>query len=267
MHLTPHEQERLLLHVAADVAAKRREQGLRLNYPEAMALLTDHVLEGARRGMTVSEVMDSGRRLLTRAEVMDGVPEMIQVVQVEATFPDGTKMATIHDPFPAAAEEPALHPGKIEHPRPPRTPDCPVSCDGNNSVYCCEKCDDRAIWHEAIAFNENLQGEALTQGNLQDDVKTIKVKNTSDRPIQVGSHYHFAEVNPGLEVMEDSDTANPGPKPLWNCDDAKGRRLNISAGSSVRFEPGDACCVELVKFGGQAKDNPNAIQGLREGTV
>jgi urease subunit gamma/beta len=263
VHLTPHEQERLLLHVAADVATKRREQGLRLNYPEAMALLTGHVLEEARRGKTVSEVMDSGRRLLTRDDVMDGVPEMIQVVQVEATFPDGTKLATIHDPFPAAAEEPELHPGKVEHPRPPRAADCPVDCDDSNSLYCCEKCDERAIWYEAIAFNENLQGEDLTQGNLQDDVETIKVKNTSDRPIQVGSHYHFAEVNPGLKMIN----ANGTPVALKRRPEAKGRRLNISAGSSVRFEPGDECCVELVKFGGQAKSNTKAILGLREGTV
>jgi urease subunit gamma/beta len=268
MHLTPHEQERLLLHVAADVAAKRREQGLRLNYPEAMALLTDHVLEGARRGKTVSDVMDSGRRLLTRDDVMDGVPEMIQIVQVEATFPDGTKMATIHDPFPAAAEEPALHPGKIEHPRPKRTPDCPSNCQNDNSPYCCEKCDDRAIWHEAIAFNENLRGDDPSTSNLQSELLWIKVKNTSDRPVQVGSHYHFAEVNPGLEVMEDSDASNPGPKPLWNCADAKGRRLNIPAGSSVRFEPGDECRVGLVKFEGEARNtNTNAILGLRKGIV
>lgn len=263
MHLTPHEQERLLLHVAADVAAKRREQGLRLNYPEAVALLTGHVLEEARKGKTVGEVMDTGRRLLTRDDVMDGVPEMIPVVQVEATFPDGTKLATIHDPFPEAAEEPALHPGKIEHPRPPRTPDCPAGCHAGRSAYCCEQCDDRAVWHEAIAFNENVQGKPLTQGNLQDDLKTIKVKNTSDRPIQVGSHYHFAEINPGLKVI----TAQGTQVELTNCADAMGRRLNISAGSSVRFEPGDECCVELVTFGGRAKTDTKAILGLREGTA
>ncbi|MFW6691964.1 urease subunit beta [Streptomyces sp. MAR4 CNX-425] len=130
-------------------------------------------------------------------------------------------------------------------------------------LYCCEKCDERAIWHEAIAFNENLQGKPLAQGNLQDDVKTIKVRNTRDRPIQVGSHYHFAEVNPGLKAV----TAGGGEVALRTHADAKGRRLNIPAGSSVRFEPGDVCCVELVKFGGQAKTSTQAILGLREGTV
>ncbi|MEV0122122.1 urease subunit gamma [Streptomyces sp. NPDC050703] len=99
MRLTPHEQERLLVHTAADVARRRRERGLRLNYPEAMALLTAHVFEEARAGETVDAVMESGRRVLTRDEVMAGVPELIGNVQVEAVFPDGTKLVTIHAPF------------------------------------------------------------------------------------------------------------------------------------------------------------------------
>ncbi|MER5503194.1 MULTISPECIES: urease subunit gamma [unclassified Streptomyces] len=99
MRLTPHEQERLLVHVAADVARKRRERGLRLNHPEAVALITVHLLEGARDGRTVSELMVSGRAVLGRDDVMDGVPEMIHDVQVEATFPDGTKLVTVHEPI------------------------------------------------------------------------------------------------------------------------------------------------------------------------
>ncbi|MBD0740031.1 urease subunit gamma [Streptomyces sp. CBMA29] len=99
MQLTPHEQERLLIHVAADVAAKRRARGLRLNHPEAVALITAHLLEGARDGRSVSELMESGRAVLTRADVMDGIPEMIHDVQVEATFPDGTKLVTVHQPI------------------------------------------------------------------------------------------------------------------------------------------------------------------------
>jgi urease subunit gamma len=99
MRLTPHEQERLLIHVAADVARARRERGLRLNHPEALALLTVHILEGARDGRTVAELMESGRKVLTRADVMDGIPEMIHDVQVEATFPDGTKLVTVHEPI------------------------------------------------------------------------------------------------------------------------------------------------------------------------
>ncbi|MFG3257629.1 urease subunit gamma [Streptomyces sp. NPDC048172] len=99
MQLTPHEQERLLIHVAADVAERRRARGLKLNHPEAVALITSHVLEGARDGRTVSELMDSGRSVLGRDDVMDGVPEMIHDVQVEATFPDGTKLVTVHEPI------------------------------------------------------------------------------------------------------------------------------------------------------------------------
>ncbi|NGO69878.1 urease subunit gamma [Streptomyces boncukensis] len=99
MQLTPHEQERLLIHVAADVAERRRARGVKLNHPEAVALITVHVLEGARDGRSVSELMDSGRSVLTRDDVLDGVPEMIPDVQVEATFPDGTKLVTVHQPL------------------------------------------------------------------------------------------------------------------------------------------------------------------------
>nr|WP_206314698.1 urease subunit gamma [Streptomyces coryli] len=97
--MTPHEQERLLIHVAADVAEKRRARGVKLNHPEAIALITVHILEGARDGRTVAELMNSGRKVLTRADVMEGIPELIHDVQVEATFPDGTKLVTVHDPI------------------------------------------------------------------------------------------------------------------------------------------------------------------------
>ncbi|MEV0714256.1 urease subunit gamma [Asanoa sp. NPDC050611] len=100
MFLSQHEQERLLIHVAADVAHKRRERGLLLNYPEATAVITAFLLEGARDGRTVAELMSAGREVLARADVMDGVPEMLAEVQVEATFPDGTKLVTVHDPIP-----------------------------------------------------------------------------------------------------------------------------------------------------------------------
>ena len=99
MHLTPHEQERLLISYAADLAQRRRDRGLRLNYPEAVAVITSFLLEGARDGLTVAELMDAGRRVLTREDVMDGVPEMLAEVQVEATFPDGTKLVTVHGPI------------------------------------------------------------------------------------------------------------------------------------------------------------------------
>lgn len=99
MRLTPHEQERLLIHVAAEVAQKRLARDLKLNHPEAVALITSHILEGARDGRTVSELMDSGRTVLSRDQVMAGVPEMLSYVQVEATFPDGTKLVTVHNPI------------------------------------------------------------------------------------------------------------------------------------------------------------------------
>jgi urease subunit gamma len=99
MHLPPQERDKLLVHVAADVARSRRARGLRMNYPEAVALITDHVLEGARDGRSVSELMSSGRKVLTRDEVLDGVGQMLDRVQVEATFPDGTKLVTVHDPI------------------------------------------------------------------------------------------------------------------------------------------------------------------------
>jgi urease subunit gamma len=98
MHLTPREQEKLMIFVAADVARRRMARGLKLNYPEAVALITGEMLEAARDGRTVAEIMTFGATILKRTDVMEGVPEMIHDVQVEATFPDGTKLVTVHDP-------------------------------------------------------------------------------------------------------------------------------------------------------------------------
>jgi urease subunit gamma len=100
MLISPHEQEKLLLHVAAELAWKRRARGLRLNYPEAVAVLSSWVFEGARDGRSVVDLMEDGRHVLGRDDVMDGVPEMLDEVQVEATFPDGTKLVTLHHPIP-----------------------------------------------------------------------------------------------------------------------------------------------------------------------
>ena len=99
MRLTEHEQERLLITLAADVAERRRNRGLKLNHPEAVAILTSYVLEGARDGRSVADLMQAGREVLGRADVMEGIPEMIESVQVEATFPDGTKLVTLHRPI------------------------------------------------------------------------------------------------------------------------------------------------------------------------
>jgi urease subunit gamma len=100
VHLSPHEQDRLLLSYAADLAARRRARGLKLNYPEAVAIISSFLLEGARDGRTVVDLMSAGRQVLSRDDLLDGVPEMIEEVQVEATFPDGTKLVTVHHPVP-----------------------------------------------------------------------------------------------------------------------------------------------------------------------
>jgi urease, gamma subunit len=99
MHLTPREREKLLVVTAADLARRRQARGLKLNYPEAIAIITYEIMEGARDGKSVAELMSYGTTLLTRADVMEGVPEMIHDVQVEATFPDGTKLVTVHNPI------------------------------------------------------------------------------------------------------------------------------------------------------------------------
>lgn len=99
MHFSPQEQEKLLISVAAELARKRKERGLKLNYPEAMAIITSEILEGARDGLTVAELMEKGGQILKRDDCMEGIPEMIGEVQVEATFPDGTKLVTVHEPI------------------------------------------------------------------------------------------------------------------------------------------------------------------------
>jgi urease subunit gamma/beta len=212
VHLTPHEQERLMMHVAADVAEKRRARGVRLNYPETMALLIVHVLEGARDGRSVADLMSSGRKVLSREEVMGGVPEMIENVQVEATFPDGTKLVTIHGPFPEVGEdeEPLVSPGKVE--------------------FSARKGDGLVVFNE-----RNRQLGQITE---------LEVSNPTDRPVQVGSHYHFAEANDGLRFAR---------KKAW------GKRLNVPAGSSVRFEPGITEVVQLVPIEGD-----RVVHGLRD---
>ena len=99
MNLTPREKDKLLVAMAAEVARKRLGRGVKLNYPEAIALISDFVVEGARDGRSVAELMQAGAEVLGRAQVMDGIPEMIHAIQVEATFPDGTKLVTVHEPI------------------------------------------------------------------------------------------------------------------------------------------------------------------------
>jgi urease subunit gamma len=100
VHLTPREQEKLMIFTAAEVARRRRARGLKLNYPEAVAVITAEIMEGARDGQSVAALMHAGTRVLAREDVMEGVAEMIEEIQVEATFPDGTKLVTVHTPIP-----------------------------------------------------------------------------------------------------------------------------------------------------------------------
>jgi urease subunit gamma len=100
MHLTPQERDKLMIHLAGELARKRRARGLKLNVPEAVALITADLLEMARDGKSVAEIMAAGRGILRRQDVMEGVPEIVHEIQVEATFPDGTKLVTVHDPIP-----------------------------------------------------------------------------------------------------------------------------------------------------------------------
>jgi urease subunit gamma/beta len=191
MNLTPREKDKLLIAMAAMVARRRLERGVKLNHPEAVALITDTVVEGARDGRSVAEMMEAGAAVLSADQVMDGVAEMIHDVQVEATFPDGTKLVTVHNPIRGASG--VLQPGEVE------------TQDGDITL--------------------NADREAVT----------LTVSNTGDRPIQVGSHYHFAETNPALS---------------FDRKVARGMRLDIAAGTAVRFEPGQSRDVRLIPLAG-----------------
>src|SRR5438874_565502 len=218
MHLTPHETDKLALHGAGFLAQKRLARGLRLNYPEAVALIATQILELVRDGRSVAELMDVGRQLLGRADVMDHVPDMIVEVQVEGTFPDGSKLVTVHHPIVAEHGnlELALYGSFL-----------PVPQRGSPGLK--PSPTDKAIPGEVltaagdITINEGRQPIQLT------------VTNRGDRPVQVGSHYHFAETNRALTF----DRAA-----------AYGRRLDIPAGTAVRFEPGETKTVSLVEIAG-----------------
>lgn len=191
MHLTQREQEKLLIHVAAQLARARQSRGLKLNYPEAVAIITAELLEGARDGKSVPQLMSYGKQILSADDVMSGVAAMIHEVQVEATFPDGTKLVTVHDPIPNG---------------------------------------------EAREPGEYLLAEEPIVANLDRATVDVPVSNTGDRPIQIGSHAHFFEVNRALKFDRES---------------AFGMHLNIPAGSAMRFEPGETRRVALVAFGGE----------------
>ncbi len=200
MNLTPREKDKLLIAMAAMVARRRLERGVKLNHPEAVALITDVVVEGARDGRSVAELMVAGAHVLTADQVMHGVASMIHDVQIEATFPDGTKLVTVHHPIRGADEADA--PGEV--------------------------------LTEPGEITMNVDRETLS----------LDVANSGDRPIQVGSHYHFFETNPALKF----DRAK-----------TKGFRLDIPAGTAVRFEPGQSRKVNLVAIAGKRE-----VYGFRQ---
>jgi urease subunit gamma/beta len=185
MLLTPTEMERLVIFTAAELARKRRARGRKLNHPEAVAFVADEILEGARDGRSVADLISFGATLLTTDDVMPGVMDLMPMIQVEATFPDGTKLVTVHDPI-----RPGMQPYRTE-----RTPG------------------------EVIVPDEEIEINAGRRETV------IKVLNSGDRPVQVGSHYHFFETNRALEFDRSA---------------AFGMRLAIPAGTAVRFEPGKA---------------------------
>jgi urease subunit gamma/beta len=221
MHLTPHELDKLALHQAGYLAQKRLARGLRLNYPEAVALISTQVMEFIRDGRTVAQLMDIGRQLLGRADVMDGVPEMIVEVQVEGTFPDGSKLVTVHHPI--AAEHGNMELALYGSFLPAPAHAVPVrGSDPNGMVFA-------GTAGEVLAADGDL---LLNEGR---EPIQVKVTNRGDRPIQVGSHYHFAQTNRALEFDRAAAT---------------GRRLDIPAGTAVRFEPGETRTVALVEIAG-----------------
>lgn len=210
MLLTPTELERLTIYTAAELARKRRGKGLRLNHPEAVAIIADEILEGAREGRSVADLIGFGATLLSADDVMPGVAEMMPILQVEATFPDGTKLVTVHDP---------IRPGKD-----------PVVTAG-------------------------LPGEIIpAEGDIEINAgrrkAVVRARNAGDRPIQIGSHYHFFEANRMLEF----DRAA-----------AFGMHLDIPAGTAVRFEPGEEKEVTLVAFGGTGEIH--GLNGLTNGAT
>ena len=219
MRLSPREIDKLVLHGAGFVSQKRYARGLRLNYPEAVALIASQLLEFIRDGGSVADLMDRGKRLLGTVDVLPGVPEMVGEVQVEGTFPDGTKLVTVHDPVCSERGDPrlALHGSGLE-----RTASGPRSPDNSTGA----------------APGEVVPAAGEIEINSGRETVRLEVANLGDRPVQVGSHYPFFETNPQLS---------------FDRGRAFGFRLDIPGGTAVRFEPGEVKTVDLVAIDGRRR--------------
>jgi urease subunit gamma/beta len=212
MHLSPRDIDKLLLHGAGFLAQKRLARGLKLNYPETVALLAAQLLELIRDGRSVADLMDVGRRILGTRQVMAGVPALVHEVQVEGTFPDGTKLVTVHDPIALEDGDLALALYGSFLPVPALSvfgaPEAPLKA-GEITV---------------------VPGEIeLYPGRAR---VSLTVESRGDRPIQVGSHYPFAKTNSAL---------------VFDRALAEGKHLDVPAGTAVRFEPGETRTVTLVQ--------------------
>ena len=216
MRLSPREIDHLLLHQVGFVAQKRLARGVRLNHPEAVALIATVTMEFIRDGERVATLMDKGKQLLGLNQVMPGVAELVDEVQVEGTFPDGTKLVTVHQPICQADGNLALALYGSFLP----VPD--VSLFGASET-------------EDLIPGQYITGSEPLEINPGRERTTIPVTNTADRPIQVGSHYHFGETNRQLSFDRVA---------------AYGKRLDIAAGTAVRFEPGETKTVHLIEIAG-----------------
>ncbi len=216
MHLSPRELDKLTLHQAGFLAQKRLARGVKLNHPEAVALIATVLLELIRDGRRVAELMNVGRQLLGRNQVMPGVPEMIYDVQVEGTFHDGSKLVTVHHPIASQNGNLALALHGSFLPVPDIAAFKPLAA-------------------EPIPGSTEIKDGEI-ELNAGRATAEIPVTNLGDRPIQVGSHYHFIETNAALKF----DRAA-----------AYGKRLDIPAGTAVRFEPGETKTVKLVEIAGK----------------
>lgn len=219
MHLSPRDIDKLLLHGAGFLAQKRLARGLRLNYPEAIALLSAQILELIRDGdRDVAELMDLGKTILGTRQVLPGVGRLVAEVQIEGTFPDGTKLVTVHDPICRDDGDLALALYGSFLPVP------------DVAVFAMDEDIARVGAHAGQIHVAPGEIELYAER----DRAIVEVTSRGDRPIQVGSHYPFAEVNAAL----DFDRAV-----------AVGKHLDIPAGTAVRFEPGETRTVTLVANG------------------